>query len=229
MKSLLRSGVCMCVLSIFSCLSPRLGFPVKEIETPVEVSLFSTIAKRGTVNISMDKISGELWKVLYQGKFQEMLDKISTDFYQIKINEAFLDEARITNELFILNPDDVLNLKIEYGKKPDDLKDYSGFDFSVDKSSLHASYVLALTVDEWGYLVNTKKEEAGPYMKFAMQLIDKETNKSLWEYRETFRIPIISSLRDTGFGIIKQADIEEMFNKIIPKAVKQFFGRLRAK
>ena len=220
--------LCILLVTVAACVTPHLGFPVQNLETPVEVTLFSSMVKKGTVNVQLGALASEPWKWIYEAKYVDMLSKVPIDFYQIKINQFFLDEARKSNDYFILNPNEVLKIPVVYSKKPDDPKDFSGYDFSQFKTDIKSRYVLALTVDDWGYLVQPRKEDSGPYMIFALRLIEKDTNHSVWEHKEMFRLPILSILRDTDAGSIDQGQIEDVYEKLLPKAVDKYFTRLRS-
>jgi hypothetical protein len=118
---------------------------------------------------------------------------------------------------------------LDYSKNIDDPADFSGYDFSKYVNDIPTKYILALTVDEWGYVVTKDKSTTGPYMVFTIQLIDRDTSLSLWRFSNLYQKPMDIPLGATEPGDITLTDIEETMQKIIPKAVNDFFTWLNQK
>ncbi|MBN2532400.1 MAG: hypothetical protein JXB88_05885 [Spirochaetales bacterium] len=214
------------LITLFSgCATSRLGYPVESVEIPTTVTLFSTIAKNSTLNNNLDIASRELFKLLYKKKYEKMMAQVSLGSLQNRLNNLFLEYAQKTTKLFTLDSEYVYNWDIEGSKIKDDKKALYSYNFSMYKDQIPSKYILALTIDEWGYAVEKSYEEDGPYISITIQLIDKDTNESLWGYNSMFH----ESTGKEGHGVINLEDIEEIYEKLIKKAVKRYFSRLRQK
>jgi hypothetical protein len=206
------------ILLLAGCLS-RIGYPVKSVGIPTPVTLFSSVAETGTITKNLDYFSKEAWSLLYQKKFENILSQISTDKLQRKLDISFSQRAAMAKDLFALSSTEVLNTSITYSKTKDDPPSYSGFDFSQYKATIPTPYILALRIDEWGIIAAKKDEENGPYVSLTMQLIDKETNASLWKYSYLFQEPVDKGANE----LTKVPLLEDIFEHIIPRAVDAYF------
>ncbi len=213
-------------LFLTGCLSPRLGYPVKTVEVPTPVTLFSTIAAKPEIyKMNMDFLSREAWGILYDKKFQEILDKVSVQKLQYQVNEIFQDRAEKASDLFALSSREVLNTDIQFSKTKEDPPEYSGFDFSASRDSIPTKYILALTIDDWGYSPSRKIELNGPFMVITIQLIDKETNASLWRYSLRHQ----ENISQEAYELTQASYFEEAYQKMITNAVSRYFQWLNSK
>ena len=208
---------------------PRLGFPLHTVGIPVAVTLFSTITRQGKIDKKLDWGSAEIWGMMYKEKFEGMLGRVSLDIDALQgiLNDLFLKKATEAKDLFVLNPAQVFNWDIQYSASMDDGSNNSGFDFSLHKDLCASKYILALTIDEWGYVVKRVKDDDGPYISVSIRLIDCETGASLWKYTKTYQQAISNSLEHVNYGSITAEEIEKTYQGLIYQAVNQFFSRLK--
>ena len=197
----------------------RIGYPVRAVGSPTPVTLFSAIPEKGTITKNLDYFSKEAWSLLYQKKFEDNLSQIATDKLLRKLDIEFSNRAAKATDLFTLSATEVLNTSITYSKTKDDPPNYSGFDFSQYKATIPTPYILAFTIDEWGIIASKKNEENGPYVSFTMQLIDKETNASLWKYSYLFQEPVDKDANE----LTKVSALQDIFEHIIPRAADAYF------
>jgi len=207
------------LLLLAGCLTPRLGYPAKTVGIPTPVTLFSSIPEKGTITKNLDYFAKEAWSLLYEKKFENNLSQISTDRLRRSLNIRFAANASKATDLFILSSTEVLNTSITYSKTKNDPPSYSGFDFSQYKATIPTQYLLALTIDEWGIIAAKKNEENGPYVSLTMQLIDKETNASLWKYSYLFQEPVDKDANE----LTKVSALQDIFEHLIPRAVDAYF------
>jgi hypothetical protein len=214
------------LIALFSgCATPRLGYPVKSVEIPTSVTLFSTIAKDGVLNNNMSLMSKDLFNALYLKKYEEMLREMPLGRFQGQLNDLFLGNVLKASDLFSLSPAVVNNWDIDGNKPENDKKALYSHSFHRYKDQIQTDYILALTIDEWGYNVEQDKEEDGPFMSITIQLYNKETNESLWGYNSLFH----ESTEKEGHGVITSGDIEKIYETLMEKAVRKFFKRLSKK
>lgn len=204
---------------LFTGCASRIGYPAKTVGIPTPVTLFSSIPEKGTITKNLDYFSREAWSLLYQKKFENNLSQISTDRLLRSLNIRFAGNASKATDLFTLSSTEVLNTSITYSKTKNDPPSYSGFDFSQYKATIPTQYILALTIDEWGIIAAKKNEENGPYVSLTMQLIDKETNASLWKYSYLFQQPVNKDANE----LTKVSALQDIFEHIIPRAVDAYF------
>ncbi len=180
------------VVLLSGCAS-KLGYPAKTVGIPTPVTLFAQVAQKGIITNTMNFGAKDLWNLLYQKKFEEVLSTVAVDKLQRRLNIAFARDAGKSKDLFTPSSSEILDTSIPYAKAKSDPPEYSGFDFSQYKDTIPTQYILALSIDEWGLIAAQNNKDNGPYISLTMQLIDKETNNSLWRYNYQF-------LRASGQG-----------------------------
>jgi hypothetical protein len=153
-----------------------------------------------------------------------MLRQVPIGSLQTQLNDAFQGQA-FKSELFIPTPVYVYNWNIQGYKPEDDKKALHSYSFNRYKDQILTKYVLALTIDEWGYIAVDDKEKDGPFISITIQLINKENDEQLWGYNSRFQ----QSTGKEGHGVINLEDIEKIYKTLIEKAVKKFFNRLNKK
>ncbi|MBN2354140.1 MAG: hypothetical protein JXD23_16345 [Spirochaetales bacterium] len=216
------------VLLIFACTTgPRLGFPVKSFTTPVPVTLFSSINVKGQLTKDMDIFGRESWRMFYDKKYLEMLSKVNVPALGAQMDELFLIKSKEIEDLFTIKENQVFHGVMEYSKNQDDPENYSGYDFSRLIDNIPTKYILALTVNEWGYLATKDPRYTGPYMDFTIQLIDKETSLSMWQFSKRYWKQIIVSLGYEEPIQVQLSDIDYTMTKIIPRALNDIFAWLK--
>ena len=180
---------------VAGCLSPRLGYPVKTVGAPASVALFSSMEPKASIRKDQDYVSGEIWNMLYESDLEEVLGRISVETLQRTLDIAFAENARKATDLFAPRLSDVL-------KTRDD-----------------PPYMLALTIDEWGLIAAKEDEENGPYILLTMQLIDRETNSSIWKYSRLFQQPV-----DRDADAPRRPEmLEDAYAHLITRAVDAYF------
>jgi hypothetical protein len=207
------------------CTTSRLGYPVESVEMPAGVTLFSTITGTGVLDNQMPLISRDLFNALYKRKYEEMIDQVPVSRLQSRLNDLFLEKTMKATSLFSPSPVHVYNWNIKGDIPVDDKKALSSYNFSVHKDQIPSPYVLALTIDEWGYIVETDMEEDGPYLSITIQLIRTETNERVWGYNSQFQ----QSTGEKGHGTVNLEDIEKIYLDLIDDAVSKYFKRLTKK
>ncbi len=146
-------------LFVFGCMTgPRLGFPVQSLSTPVPVTLFSAVNRKGVFIKDMDIFSRESWRLQYDKKYLDMISKVNVNQLRDQIDDLFVNKALEIKDLFTIEKKAVFHSGIDYSKNSEDSPDYSGFDFSRVANDIPTKYVLALTVNEWGYTATKKTE-----------------------------------------------------------------------
>ena len=165
-----------------------------------------------------------MWDQLYRKKFEDILAKISGDNQKAQLNMVFSADADKAKTLFSPSSLDVMDIGVPYSKTKDDAPNYSGFDFSQYKDSITTQYVLALTIDDYGLIAAQYDKDNGPFVQLSMQLIDKDTNASLWKYTYVFQMQ-----QDKDASEITNPDrLEHMFNTLITNGTNAFFMWLGA-
>jgi hypothetical protein len=229
MKRLRFSLLSVLVLFTSACMTaPRLGFPVKSLDSPVPVTLFTAISPKGLLVKKMDLFGRETWRLLYDQRYLTILSQINLGGrFNKNMDDLFIKKTLETRDLFKLEKKEVFNGGLEYSKTPDDPVNYSGFDFSRYVNDIPTKYILALSIDEWGYIATQDKTTTGPYIILTIQLIDKDTSMSLWRYSNQYQKPVEDPLGATEPGDITQAQIEDVLQKLVPKAMDDYFNWLK--
>ena len=161
----------------------------------------------------------DIWNALYQKKFEEVLGNVTQSKLQRRLNIAFTRDAARSKDLFTISSSDILDTSIPYAKAKSDPLEYSGFDFSQYRDTIPTHYILALSIDEWGLIAAQYNRDNGPYISLTIQLIDKETNNSLWRYNYLFLRPV-----DKDANELTRADhLEDIYDRLIPRSVDAFF------
>jgi hypothetical protein len=193
-------------LLLVGCLSPRLGYPVKTIGAPAPVALFSRIERKASIRKDQDYVSGEIWHMLNERDLEEVLGRISVEKLQRRLDIAFAENAGKAADLFTIGSSEVLDAGITSARAGDD-----------------PPYGLVLAIDEWGLMAAKEDSENGPYILLTMQLIDRETNASLWKYSRLFQQPV-----DKDANTLRgPAMLEDIYENLIARAVGAFFMWLR--
>ena len=215
-------------LLVFGCMTgPRLGFPVKSYNLPVPVTLFSSIYAKGLLVKDMDIFSKESWRLSWDKKYLDMLSKVNVYRLNDEMDTIFLRKALEIKDLFIIEKKQVFHAGIEYSKNPDDPENYSGYDFSRFVDDIPTKYILALTVNEWGYTATRAPQNTGPYMVFTLQLIDKDTSLSVWQFTKKYwrQIEVYRVYEEPmQVGL---SDIEKTMKNDITKALTDLFAWLK--
>jgi hypothetical protein len=208
----------LAVLLLAGCAS-RLGYPARTVGIPTPVTLFSATAPKGTLNITLNFFARDMWSYLYKKQFEDELAKISVESLQRQLNIAFAKDVGQAAHLFTPSSSEIMDIGVPYSKTKDDPPSYSGFDFSQYKESIPTQYILALTIDEWGLTAAQNNKDNGPYISLTMQLIDKETNASVWRYNYYFLRQV-----DKDAGELTNPDkVGDMLNKLTATSVDAFF------
>jgi hypothetical protein len=177
------------------------------------------MAPKGTLNITMNYFARDMWSYLYKKEFEDVLAKVSAERLQRQLNLAFAKDVGKAAELFTSSSSEIMDIGVPYAKAKTDPPAYSGFDFSQYKESIPTQYILALTIDEWGLTAAQLDKDNGPYISLTMQLIDKETNASVWRYNYYFLQQV-----DKDASELTNADkVEGMLDRLIIKGVDAFF------
>ncbi len=155
-----------------------------------------------------------------------MLVAIPVPSLKRQLSELFMKDVNASEDLFLIDSIHILNADVPYLKTKDDPKDYSGYDFSKYKDAIPGKYILAMTIEEWGYVAAMQRWNDGPFMSFAIRLIDKDTNQSVWEYKKTAFQIIESALMEINHVSIMEKDIEEAYRHEIDKTLKDIFNSL---
>lgn len=230
MKSLRIVFAFILSIGLFSCMTPRLGFPSETLETPVHVSLYCAMPEKGVLDVSQLDYQGQMfWDLLSKDKWEKMINDISGIPLKARLADRFMRAVNASEGLFIIDSIHLMHKGIQYNKSENDPKEYSGFDFSPVKDTVDGKYILAISIDDWGYNVSMIKNKDGPYMVFAIRLIDKNTNNSLWEYREKAFQVIKSGHREINHTSINENDIIDVYTNMIDRTVDNFFSRLNEK
>jgi hypothetical protein len=141
------------------------------------------------------------------------------DKLQRRLNIAFARDAGKAKDLFTPSSSEILDTSIPYAKAKSDPPEYSGFDFGQYKDTIPTQYILALSIDEWGLIAAQDNKDNGPYISLTMQLIDKETNNSLWRYNYQF----LEQVDKDANELTTAAHLEDIYNRLIPRSVDAFF------
>jgi hypothetical protein len=221
-KSMRRVKVtCLILISgllIAGCAS-RLGYPVKTVGIPTPVTLFAQVAPKGTITNTMNFGARDIWNALYQKRFEDVLGNVTQSKLQRRLNIAFAKDAAKSKDLFDIGSSELLDMSLPYAKAKTDPPEYSGFDFSQYKDSIQTQYILALSIDEWGLMAAQMDKDNGPYISLTIQLIDKETNNSLWRYNYVFVEPVDKDANE----LTKASLMEDIYDRLIPRSVDAFF------
>jgi hypothetical protein len=197
----------------------RLGYPAKQVGIPTPVTLFSQIPPKAVIRNTMAWGAVEMWNALYQKKFEDILGKISGVNQRAMLNMVFSADVDKAKTLFApssLIPQDI---GVPYAKTKNDPPNYCGYDFTQYKDSITTPYVLALTIDDYGLIAAQENKDNGPFVQLSMQLINKDTNASLWKYTYVFQMQ-----QDKDASEITNPDkLEHMFNKLITNGTNAFF------
>jgi hypothetical protein len=222
----MHKGKVMCLFLISGFLlagcASRLGYPGRTVGIPTQVTLFSKLAPKPSLTITMNFMARDIWSALYQKKFEDVLSKVSLDRLQRRLNVTFAKNVGKATDLFTPSSSEVLDIGVDYGKTKSDPPAYSGYDFSQYKESIPTQYILALTIDEWGLLAAQYDKDNGPYILLTIQLIDKETSESLWKYSYQFLQPVDKDANE----LTKASLLEDIYDRLITKAVDQYFAWL---
>jgi hypothetical protein len=205
-------------LLLAGCAS-RLGYPSRAVGIPTPVTLFSKIAPKASLNNTMLFGARDLWNLLYQKKFEEVLSQLAVDRLNRQLNVSFSNDAGKAHDLFTPSSSEVLDIGVDYAKSKADPPAYSGFDFSAVKDTIPTQYILALTIDEWGLLAAQNDKDNGPYIAMTIQLIDKDTNMSAWKYHYQF----LSQVDKAANEITKPQMFTHILEKLIEQSVDQYF------
>lgn len=197
----------------------RLGYPARTVGIPTPVTLFAKIAPKATITKNLNYLARDIWSALYEKRFQDVLSKISLERLQRRLNVDFSRDAGKATDLFAPSSSEILDIGVDYGKTRSDPLAYSGFDFSQYKETIPTRYILALTIDEWGTIAAQRDLENGPYISLTMQLIDKETNESLWKYSYLFQQPIARDANE----LTKADALQDIYEHLITRAVDAYF------
>ena len=213
--------VCLILISgllIAGCAS-RLGYPVKTVGIPTPVTLFTQVAPKAVITNTMNFGASDLWNFLYKKKFEEVLSNVTVGKLERRLNIAFARDVDKSKDLFTPSSSDILDMSLPYAKAKTDPREYSGFDFSQYKDSIQTQYILALSIDEWGLMAAQMDKDNGPYISLTIQLIDKETNNSLWRYNYVFMQQV-----DKDANELTTADhLEDIYDRLIQRSVDAFF------
>jgi hypothetical protein len=197
----------------------KLGYPARTVGIPTPVTLFSKVATKPALTVNMDYMARDIWSALYQKKFEDVLSKVSLDRLQRRLNITFAKNVAKATDIFTPNSSEVLDIGVEYGKTKSDPPAYSGFDFSQYKESIPTQYILALTIDEWGLIAAKLNKDNGPFISLTIQLIDKESNESVWKYNYLFQQPVDKDADE----LARAPRLEEIYERLITRAVDQYF------
>jgi len=204
--------------TLAGCLS-RLGYPAKEVGTPTPVTLFTQVAPKAVIRNTMNWGATEIWNALYQDKFEKILAKVSGADQLAQLNRIFSDDVDKAKTLFAPNSLDIQNIGVPYAKANTDPPNYCGFDFTQYKDSITTPYILALTIDDYGLIAAELDKDNGPFVQLSMQLINKDTNASLWKYTYVFQMQ-----QDKDASEITNPDrLEHMWNTLITNGTNAFF------
>jgi hypothetical protein len=220
-------AVISCALLISTCASgPGLGFPAASAGIPVRVTLCSTIAKQGVIDYDLDIPSEELWKLLYGEKYEKMLAGIRLDELQTLLDLAFLERASESTKVFIPDPHQVFHGDVPPAAPADDSADHSQLQPDGHGDIVSPQYILALSIDQWGFVVSRDKQKEGPYLTIVLRLVEKDTGKNIWAFSKTYVEQITEELSDVNYGSITSEEIEKVYKLIIPKAIDRIFSQL---
>ena len=213
--------VCLVLISgllLGGCAS-KLGYPAKTVGIPTPVTLFAQVAPKGTLTNTMNFGARDLWNLLYQKKFEEVLSNVTVEKLQRRLNVSFIRDADKSKDLFNTGSSEIMDMSVPYAKTKSDPREYSGFDFSQYKDTIPTQYILALSIDEWGLIAAQNNKDNGPYISLTIQLVDKETNNSLWRYNYVFLEQV-----DKDANELTGADhLEAIYDRLIPRSVDAFF------
>jgi hypothetical protein len=208
----------LAVLLLAGCAS-RLGYPARTVGVPTPVTLFSAVAPNGTLNNSMSYFARDVWDTLYKKKFEDVVAKIPAERLQRQLNLSFAKDVGKSSNLFTPSSSEITDIGVPYSKTKTDPPAYSGFDFSQYKESIPTQYILALTIDEWGLTAAQLDKDNGPSISLTIQLIDKETNASLWRYNYYF----LRQVDKDASEITNPDKVEDMIDRLISTGVDAFF------
>ena len=215
--------IVIALVALAGCAS-RLGYPGGTVGMPTPVTLFSKVPAQGTITKNMNYLARDLWSSLYEKKFQEVLNKIDPETLQRTLNINFAKRAARATALFAPSSTEVQNIGVDYGKTKSDPKTYSGFDFSQYKDTIPTQLILAFTIDEWGLIAAQRDTDNGPYVSLTMQLVDKDTNESLWKYSYLFQTPMA---KDED-KLTRPAEFQDILEHLIAQGVDAYFKWLGA-
>ena len=213
--------VCLILISgllLAGCAS-KLGYPVKTVGIPTPVTLFAQVAPKSVITNTMNFGASDLWNFLYKKKFEEVLSQVAVEKLQRRLNIAFLKDAAKSKDLFNTGSSEIMDMSLPYAKAKTDPPEYSGFDFSQYKDTILTQYILALSIDEWGLMAAQNDKDNGPYISLTIQLIDKETNNSLWRYNYVFMQQVDKDANE----LTTAAHLEDIYDRLIPRSVDAFF------
>jgi hypothetical protein len=205
-------------LLLAGCAS-KLGYPAKTVGIPTPVTLFAQVSEKGTLTNTMNWAARDIWSALYQKKFEEVLSKVALDKLQRRLNVTFARDAAKSKDLFNISSSEMLDARVPYAKAKSDPPEYSGFDFSQYRYTIPTQYVLALSIDEWGLIAAQNNKDNGPYISLTIQLIDKETNNSLWRYNYLF----LQQVDKDANELTTAPHLEDIYDRLIPRSVDAFF------
>jgi hypothetical protein len=206
------------VLLLAGCAS-RLGYPAKTIGIPTPVTLFSKVAIKPSLSVNMAYGAMDLWKALYQKKFEDVMGAIPSVMLHRTLDVRFSNNVAKAKDLFTPSSSEVLDIDVDYAKAKNDKSAYSGYDFSAVKDSIPTKYILALTIDEWGLLAAVRDTDNGPYVAMTLQLIDKDTNMSAWTYHYQWQQQVDKDANE----ITKPDMFADILVHVINRGVDQYF------
>ena len=203
---------------LWGCAS-KLGYPAKTVGIPTPVTLCSKFPQNGTIQNTMPFMARDIWNELYKKRFTDVMAGIPASDLQRRLNIQFSNNVGKSPRLFAPSSSEVFNIDVDYSKTKDDPKTYSGFDFTQYRDSIPTQYVLALTCEEWGLIAGQTDTTNGPYVSLTMQLIDKDTNMSLWRYHYQWMEPTAKDANE----LTHSDQFQHIVEKLIERAVNQYF------
>jgi hypothetical protein len=208
----------LCAAVLLAGCASKLGYPSKSVGIPTPVTLFSRVAKPSIKN-TMGYLARDIWETLYKKKFEDVLAKMSGEREHAQLNASFLMDIAKAQDLFAPGVMAVQEIGVDYTKAQDDKSAFSGYDFGQYKDTIPTPYILALTIDEWGLYAASQNTDNGPFISMTMQLIDKETNATIWKYNYLFKKQV-----DKDADELSRPDkMDDMITTLIKDGTNAFF------
>lgn len=211
-------SLALCAAVLLGGCASKLGYPSRAVGIPTPVTLFSKVPKPSIKN-TMGFLGRDIWDTLYKKKFEDVLAKITGERERAQLNASFLMDVDKAKDLFAPAVMAIQEVGVEYSKAQDDKSSFSGYDFSQYKDTISTPYILALTLDEWGYYAAARNEDNGTFISMTMQLIDKETNATIWKYNYLFKKQVDKDADE----LARPDKMDDMITKLIREGTDAFF------
>lgn len=223
MKFSLAAVGALILFFLSSCVSNHLNYPIVKVDVPTDISVF--VAMTSDFNLDNKRNIGtkEMFDFLRKDAMQKMLENLDVSIFRKALAEKVISEVKKSPKLFNLIQESPLDLDVQYGRSGEDAEGYSGYNFQYQADQIPTKYVLAINIQDWGYRASDVENGEGPYVVLNCQLVDRDTNESLWEYNYTQLEPFVKD------RIVKTStsELRGIFKDLTERGVHFMFQALR--